>query len=79
MTDRPLYDRPEIVGYYPAHEEVGENLISWGTIYPTQETMDFFLMNVKILMRKLRGKSKFDWGKKADSTFSTSLINYFSN
>ena len=24
MTDRPLYDRPEIVQHYPAHEEVGE-------------------------------------------------------
>ena len=54
MTDRPLYDKPEIVRYYPAQlmKRLGNYLLNLGT-------MDFFLMNLKILMRKWSGPINF--------------------
>ena len=63
MISKPLYERPEIVRYYPAHEEVGElftQLRDYG-LY-RDEHKDF--VEEMERMRKLRGKSKFDWGKK---------------
>lgn len=55
MIARPLYDRPEITRYYPAHEEVGElftQLRDYG-LY-RDEHKDF--VEEMERMRKLRGK-----------------------
>jgi len=63
LIAKPLYERPEIVRYYPAHEEIDElftELRNYGLF--RDEHKDF--VEEMERMRKLRGKSKFDWGKK---------------
>lgn len=60
---KPLNTRPEIVKYYPAHEETNElfrHLRDYG-LY-RDEHKDF--VEEMERMRILRGKPKFEWGKK---------------
>ena len=61
--DTDFNKRPEIVKYYPAHEEVGElftQLRDYGLF--RDEHKDF--VEEMERNRKLRGKGRFDWGKK---------------
>ncbi len=60
LSGRPLSDRPEIVHYYPPHEEVASlmrKLRSYGLF--RDEHQDF--VDEMERLRKLRGKSRFDW------------------
>ena len=67
LTKRPLSDRHEIVRYYPAHEETGEMMTilrNYGLF--RDEHKDF--VDEMERLRKLRGKSKWDWHLKTYGT-----------
>ena len=58
MINRPLYDRPEIVKYYPAHEETNwlmDRLRDYGLF--RNEHKDF--VEEMERLRNLRGKSRY--------------------
>ena len=58
MINRPLYDRPEIVKYYPAHEETNwlmDTLRDYGLF--RNEHKDF--VEEMERLRNLRGKSRY--------------------